>query len=289
MPSSDEGQLASRLRALERAAPSAEPSMPPGLGPMRAHCLQHVPFEGLGSIEPWLTAAGFEITVTKLFESAVFPRPTEVDLLVVMGGPMSANDDRLLPWLVHEKMFIRRVIEADKPVLGVCLGAQLIAAAMGGRVHPNPEKEIGWLQVKGTSSTDARRAASTTDARAFVFPSRLEVFQWHGETFTLPVGARLLAYSEACHNQAFLLGESVMGLQFHLETTPASARALVENCRHELIAARFVQTEQQILSAPEERYAALNRAMNEVLGFLTRRRMGTGGRSEMWGYPSSGS
>ena len=118
---------------------------------MRAHYLQHVPFEGLGSIEPWLAAAGHEITATRLFDSAVFPDVADVDLLIIMGGPMSANDDALLPWLALEKAFIRRVIEAEKPVLGVCLGAQLIAAAMGGRVHPNPEKEIGWLPVEGVA------------------------------------------------------------------------------------------------------------------------------------------
>lgn len=264
---------------------------------MRAHYLQHVPFEGLGSIEPWLAAAGHEITATRLFDSAVFPDVADVDLLIIMGGPMSANDDALLPWLALEKAFIRRVIEAEKPVLGVCLGAQLIAAAMGGRVYPNPEKEIGWLPVEGVAGvvagarivspseaagpTDAAGLVGT-DAEAFAFPPRLEVFQWHGETFTLPAGARLLARSEACHNQAFLLGDSVMGLQFHLETTPASVHALVENCRDELVSARYVQTEEQLLSAPEERYVALNRVMADVLAFLTRRREASGGRSERW-------
>lgn len=105
---------------------------------MRAHYLQHVPFEGLGYIESWLRAKGYPVTGTRFFESTRLPSLDEFDILIVMGGPMSANDESTFPWLGQEKEFIRNAIEAGKSILGICLGAQLIASAMGARVFPNP-------------------------------------------------------------------------------------------------------------------------------------------------------
>jgi GMP synthase-like glutamine amidotransferase len=226
---------------------------------MRAHYLQHVPFEGLGSIEPWFESAGYEVTYSRLFEPTNLPDAKTIDLLVIMGGPMSVNDENVFPWLVSEKQFIREVIESGKPVLGICLGAQLIASAMGARIFRNPVKEIGWFSI---------HAVDSNEGSVFRFPPSETVFHWHGETFDLPRGAIWLAKSEGCENQAFQLGNSVIGLQFHLETTPDSARAIVENCRNELVEGKYIQTEQQILSAPQERYGSINSLMNHILDFL---------------------
>lgn len=230
---------------------------------MRAHYLQHVPFEGLGSIESWLEAAGAEITGTKFFDSPALPGVDEVDLLIVMGGPMSVNDEGDFPWLAVEKKFLRAAIEKDRAVVGVCLGAQLIASAMGAVVYPNREKEIGWFPIAGTPGSGTREW--------FSFPEELLVFHWHGETFELPGGAVRLARSRACENQAFQLGDRVLGLQFHLETTPSSARALVHHCRAELIESRYVQAEAGILAARGPTYDAIHACMDEVLRFVTRR------------------
>ena len=194
---------------------------------MRAHYLQHVPFEGLGSIEAWLVDAGYEITGTQLYTSPLLPEVEDIDLLVIMGGPMSVNEEQDYPWLAAEKAFIRRVIEAGKATLGICLGAQLIANALGGEVFKNSVKEIGWFPI---------RAAKTSNEAGFQFPEEITVFHWHGETFSLPTGAVRIAESEGCKNQAFQLGAHVIGLQFHLETTPDSALAIVSNCRRELVA-----------------------------------------------------
>ncbi len=229
---------------------------------MRAHFFQHVPFEGLGSIGPWLESRGAAVTGTRFFEKCTLPAVNEVDLLIVMGGPMSVNDESVHPWLKDEKRFIKEAITRDKAVLGVCLGAQLIANAMGARVYPNAEKEIGWFPIHRVNIPKA--------GDAYRFPKQPVVFHWHGETFDLPPGANQLARSEACENQAFQLGRNAIGLQFHLETTPQDARDLVGKCRHELVPAKFVQSEETILSAPAEHYTAINALMSDVLSFLTR-------------------
>lgn len=226
---------------------------------MRAHCFQHVPFEGLGSIGPWLSEAGYTITYTHFFRSMEVPDIQQLDLLVVLGGPMSVNDESEFPWIVMEKRFIRDAIEKEKPVLGICLGAQLIASAMGARVYPNTFKEIGWLPIQGVSFTKEM---------IFRFPSSLKVFHWHGETFDLPPGATLLASSVGCRNQAFQIGNKVIGLQFHLETTPESIKDIVSHCRNEITPSQFVQAEEHILSATSEDYTLINQQMVEILTFL---------------------
>ncbi len=226
---------------------------------MKAHYLQHVPFEGLGSIEPWLMEEGYEISNTRLFESTHFPNLKDVDFLFVMGGPMSINDEDEFPWLVQEKQFIQRAVKAGKPILGVCLGAQLIASAMGARVYPNHLKEIGWYPVNTVHSNDSM---------TIQLPETIDVFHWHGETFELPAGAVHLAESDGCDNQAFQLGRSVIGLQFHLETTPETARDLVANCRAELSKSKYVQSESELIEAEIAKYRAINELMVEVLSYL---------------------
>jgi len=156
---------------------------------MRAHYLQHVPFEGLGSIERWLDAANYQISGTRFFISALLPDPADIDLLIILGGPMSVHDERHYAWLKDEKRFIKAMIDAGKPLLGVCLGAQLIADALGARVYKNQEREIGWFPIQGLALADDSR---------FIFPPSLPVFHWHGETFELPAGAVPLAQGRAC-------------------------------------------------------------------------------------------
>jgi GMP synthase-like glutamine amidotransferase len=227
---------------------------------MNAHFFQHVPFEGLGNIEPWLRAKGYEITSTRFYESIQLPYPEKVDLLIIMGGPMSVNDEDVYPYLVEEKQFIRKCIEAGKPVLGICLGSQLIASAMGARVYRNPEKEIGWFPVQGIEPDDPG---------TFRFPSTFEVFHWHGDTFDLPKGAIRLASSEATENQAFQIGRSVIGIQFHPETTPGLLYEMISHSRGELSAARYIQSEKEILGVRPEQYQVIQSLMGEVLAFLT--------------------
>ena len=228
---------------------------------MHVHVLQHVPFEGLGSIEAWLSHRGARVTYTRFFESAKLPVLTDIDFIIVLGGPMSINDEEQFPWLREEKRFVTEAIASNKAVLGICLGAQLIASAMGARVYPASEKEIGWFPV----------FAELPLSNTFVFPENTEVFHWHGETFDLPTGAVHLLSSAACRNQAFQIGARVIGLQFHLETTPKSAEAIINNCANELLPQqRYIQTELTLRAVPVTNYAGINMLMTNILEYLIR-------------------
>jgi len=228
---------------------------------VRAHYLQHVAFESPGSILPWLKKHGASVTSTRLFEAQTLPAVDDFDLLVVMGGPMSVNDEAEYPWLIAEKRLVREAIDGGRAVVGVCLGAQVIASALGSRVFLNGAREIGWFPIAATPAP-----ASGT----LRWPDRLTVFHWHGETFDLPSGAVRLASSESCLNQAFQIGDRVVGLQFHLEATPETVAAMVEHCRHELRPDGYVQSEQELLATPRERYASPNRLMDDVLMAVAR-------------------
>ncbi len=227
---------------------------------MQVQVLQHVPFEGLGSIANWLSERGAAVHYTRFYQSAVLPDLGSVDFVVALGGPMSVNDEREHPWLKQEKAFIKEAVGCGLPVLGVCLGAQMIASALGARVFANANKEIGWFPVQ----------AASTDSDAFRFPPQTTVFHWHGETFDLPSGAVHLASSTGCKNQAFQIGRNVIGLQFHLETTPETADQIIHHCRSELVAGEYIQTEHALRSVPDEAYRGINRLMDGVLSYITR-------------------
>ncbi len=179
---------------------------------MNVVVFRHVPFEDAGLIAHIVGTRGFELRYFDLFrhpDAVVDWRAA--DGLVVMGGPMSANDD--LPFIRRELAILTEALAARKPVLGVCLGSQLLARAAGARVYRNPVKEIGWAPVRWTE--DARQ-----DPLFGGLPSPETLFHWHGETFDLPDGAVWLASSDACRHQAFRLDDRTYGLQFHLEVTP---------------------------------------------------------------------
>lgn len=180
---------------------------------MRVIAFRHVPFEGAGHIARVLAARGIELEFADLYRpGAPLPDISQAAGLISLGGPVSVNDG--LSWLAEEQRLMERVVAQDKPVLGVCLGSQLIAKTLGARVYRNPVKEIGWFDIGFT-------AAALDDPLLAGLSGSETVFQWHGETFDLPPGAVLLAGSEACRHQAYRVGAAVYGLQFHLEVTPA--------------------------------------------------------------------
>jgi GMP synthase-like glutamine amidotransferase len=225
---------------------------------MKTHVLQHVSFEDIGSIGPFLKERQAVVTYTRFYLNDALPEINGLDLIIIMGGPMSVNDEALYSWLPAEKEFIRNAALQSIPLIGICLGAQLIANALGARVYPNAEKEIGWFPV----------TAAPSEENYFHFPKQLPAFHWHGETFDLPPGAVLLARSEACKNQAFQIGKHVIGLQFHLETTPESLDRMTANCRNELIPGRYIQTEKEMRQVPPAQYEKVNAIMSEILSYI---------------------
>lgn len=203
---------------------------------IRLHHLQHVPFETLGIIQDWIEENKYTQTATHLYKNEKLPNLDTFDFLIILGGPMSVNDEAKIDWLKAEKEFIKKAIEQDKIVLGICLGAQLIANVLSAKIYNNEQKEIGFFSVFSRSENNFYNQ---------LFQDK-NVFHWHGETFDLPEKATLLASSEICKNQAFLYKNNVIGLQFHLEMNQKSIEQIIENCREELVAAAFIQTENEI-------------------------------------------
>lgn len=223
---------------------------------MRLHWLQHVPFEGLGYIDEWANSRGFEISCTRLYAGEKLPAVESFDWLVVMGGPMGIHDHDEHSWLAAEKEFIGSAIAAGKTMLGICLGAQLMADALGAKVYPSPQKEIGWFPIQRAHGAPG------------LLPGKLTVFHWHGDTFDLPDGAIRLADSEVCGNQAFIHGDRVIGLQFHMETTGESMEALIDNCAHELEDSPFIQTADE-MRAGLSNIGRINKTLEELLDSLS--------------------
>jgi GMP synthase (glutamine-hydrolysing) len=158
-----------------------------------------------------------------------------------MGGPMSIHDEEKFPWLKEEKKFIKKAIEENKKVIGICLGSQLIASVLGAMVYPNAEKEIGWFdvhRVKESYQTDLLSG----------FYEKLKVFHWHGDTFELPPKSVHLFQSEICKNQGFLFGRNVLGLQFHFEINEKGLEEILADENETIDKGTFVQTRSEIMA-----------------------------------------
>ena len=222
---------------------------------MRVHWLQHADFEDLGCIAPALAARGDTVMHTRLYAGETLPALEAFDALIVMGGPMNIYEYDAHPWLKPEKALIREAIAQNKRVLGVCLGSQLIADALGGPVTRNAHTEIGWLPV----TLNAAGRASKFFAG---FPERFTAFHWHGDTFAIPPQAQNLMASEGCAHQALEYGERVVGIQFHLEVTAANAREWFVHERPQ--PARYVQDADAILTDLDA-FATNNRLMLKLL------------------------
>lgn len=201
---------------------------------MRIHCLQNDPLVDPGFIADWASEKNHLLSVTQVFAHEPFPELASFDLLIILGGSMGAYEEERHPWLVAEKTFIRQAIERNSFVLGICLGIQLMAEALGGKAYRHAQKEIGWWPVQL-----AETAGNEPLLRGL--PDVFPIFQWHGDTFDLPPGAIPLAGSAACANQAFRYGERALGIQFHPESTETGIHLWVEHFAKDLQPGGYIQ------------------------------------------------
>lgn len=185
--------------------------------------LQHVPHERLGTFEAAFADEGCAVQPLNTYDANVrWPSLSQVQGVVVMGGPMSVYRPKQYPWIPKELVLLQDAVRRRMPILGVCLGAQMLSAALGGRVTQAPQKEIGWYPLMREPDADG-------DPLFEAFGQTETVFQWHGDTFSLPKGAVRLASSPLCPEQAFRYHDNVYGLQFHVEVSEAMIRAWMRN------------------------------------------------------------
>lgn len=226
---------------------------------MKIVWLQHESFEGPGYIREWADARGHGISGVMAFERHPLPSLDSFDLLVVMGGPMSVHDDTLFPWIMNEKRLLRDAIVAGKSVLGICLGAQLLADALGAGVRKNLYREIGWFDVRLSGAGRKTRLGK-------LLPKEFRAFHWHGDTFDVPAGAIHLGSSDACANQGFIWADRVVALQFHNEVTADSIRDLSGACMDEIDGSLFVQSLDDITNPAS--VGGANAVMDIILSYM---------------------
>ncbi len=230
---------------------------------MKAQILQHVPFETGGYILDWLKNNKFIIEIIKLYQPNI-SLPEEyydIDLLIVMGGPMSVHDEDKYTWLKKEKQFIKNQIDKNIPVLGICLGAQLIANIYNKQVSITKQKEIGWFPIQVIQSNISQ---------SLQLPEQFITFLWHGEQFEIPTHAKLFASSQACPHQAFIMKKNIIGLQFHPEITLTMIKIMIENCyKHDYADLPTIQSIQQMITVPDEYYKQNHLVIDTILTYLT--------------------
>lgn len=227
---------------------------------MNIHCFQHVEFEGPGMINDWVESKKQKLHFTHFHKGDPLPDLNSVDLLIVMGGPMDVYDYHIHSWMEDEIAFVKQCIENNTPVLGICLGAQIVAAALGSEVYPGKEKEIGWFPVTFLPAAGDFKIWSE-------HPGTRMVFHWHGDTFDIPEGAIRIARSNAFQNQGFIYNNRVMAFQFHLEVTPELVKGLTKHCGDELIQGKYIQDARTIINQ-KDYYSTNHKQIYQVLDYL---------------------
>lgn len=222
---------------------------------MRAVCLTHVPFEGPGAFATHLPSRGVSLARYLVPQVGLPQDPGE--LLIVMGGPMSVNDSD--PWIEQETAFIRTAVTSGVPVLGICLGSQFMAKALGAQVRPGRALEIGMTSIQ---LTEGGKQDPVFDA----FPETFPVFEWHGEVFDLPEGCVALAGSAIAPLQAFRYGRRAYGLLFHLEMEQNGIQALTHHCAPDLVRANLIP--QEVLSRALPHLPDLHQMAERLLDHL---------------------
>ncbi|WP_180954222.1 type 1 glutamine amidotransferase [Bacillus sp. M6-12] len=201
---------------------------------MKIHYIQNDPLATLGNIEEWVSSRNHSLSCTKIYENETLPSLDSFEMLIILGGRMGAYEEEKFPWLLAERRFIYEAINKKKWVLGICLGVQMLASALGSKVYPHAHQEIGWWPIELTEKAEQTKLFKG-------IPKSFAAFEHHGDTFDLPEGALCLATSKGCSNQAFSYGERVIGLQFHPEFTEEVINSVLKITGKQMPSGDFVQ------------------------------------------------
>lgn len=207
---------------------------------MRIHVLQHSSINTLGTIEEYAKIKNHRLESTRFYETKNPPELDSFDLLIIMGGPIGIYDYEENPWLRDEKAFIKTAIETGKTILGICLGAQLLADILGARVYENRHMEMGWFPVRAPGGENKPKFLAG-------LPDEITFFHWHSRTFDLPAGAVQLFESEGCKNQGFIYNSRVVALQFHPEVNEDRIQNLIKRFGDGIVNGPFVQKKEEML------------------------------------------
>lgn len=227
---------------------------------MRIHSLQHVSYGHLNTIAQWSKHKTHSLSTTLLCQDFELPKFDDFDLLIINGGPMSIFDEDRYPWLKEEKKFIINAIEKRKTILGICLGAQLLADAMGAKVYKTQYPEIGWHPVSLTEEAKNSRVFGR-------LPRIFTPFLWHEYGFKIPKGCRRVAESERCANQAFVCQDKLIGIQFHIE--PPILKRAISCYGAQMKKGKYVQSPEEMLNGKankEKLYCVMTLLMDGIEG-----------------------
>lgn len=208
---------------------------------MRIHTIIHAPFELPGAIETWVIKQGYTLSSTHTYRGELLPDVNEIDFLIIMGGPQSPLQLDKYPYLRDEIAFTKQVIDQEKAVLGICLGAQIIGESLGAKTERSPHKEIGVFPIQLTDE-------GKSDPIFSRLSTPFDVMHWHNDMPGVPSDSAILAYSEGCPRQIIRYSERVYGLQCHMEMTTELIKGMAEHCSADLSPGKYIQNAEKMLS-----------------------------------------